>query len=374
MYGLLERGTLMAKSKSNSSLHNAKTAKKDEFYTQRTDIEKELKHYENHFKGKIVYCNCDDPRVSKFFHYFFDKFEDLELKKLIATCYKSQNMELFSQNDSEQAIYLEYNGGKNSEDVPDIKKIEVNHLKEDGDFRSDESIALLKQADIIVTNPPFSKFRAYIAQLIEYDKKFIIVGHQNAIGYKEIFPLLKDNKLWLGYGFKGGAAHFINKHYEDYAVAGNHKEGMIRVSGVVWFTNLDIKKRHEDLNLFKKYTPEEYPKYDNYDAINVDITKEIPKDYDGVMGVPITFMNKYNPEQFEILGLSQKVGYGLESNKFYDDYEETRQDGTKTGSSGKKTNGNPVMKGMSKKNNYFTKGDDVVHSLYARIFIRNKAL
>ncbi len=314
----------MAITTANANLQNARNAKKDEFYTQRTDIEKELKHYENHFKGKVVYCNCDDPRVSKFFHYFFDKFEDLELKKLIATCYKSQNMELFSQNDSEQAIYLEYNGGKNSDDVPDIKKIDVNHLKENGDFRSDESIALLKQADIVATNPPFSKFREYVAQLIKYNKKFIIIGHQNSITYKEIFPLIKDNKLWLGYGFKGGAAHFINKHYEDYATAGNHKEGMIRVSGVVWYTNLDISKRHEDLNLFKKYTPEEYPKYDNYDAINIDKTKEIPKDYDGAMGVPITFMNKYNPEQFEIIGATESEGKGF-SNGLWDEKSQVSQ-------------------------------------------------
>ena len=291
----------MAAKSSNNNLHKAKDSKKDEFYTQLSDIENELKHYKDHFKDKIVYCNCDDPRVSNFFQYFSFNFEALGLKKLITTCYKNQDAELFSQNESEQAVYLEYEGDKNGNHVPDIEEIGIRSLSGDGDFRSAECIELLKQADIVVTNPPFSLFREYVAQLIKYEKKFIIVGHQNAITYKEIFKLIKENKIWLGYGFKGGAAHFINQHYEDYAAAGDHKEGMIRVSGVQWFTNLDINKRHEDLLLFKEYTPEEYPTYDNYDAINVDVTKHIPKDYKGAMGVPITFLDKYNPEQFEII-------------------------------------------------------------------------
>jgi len=284
----------------NKKLRSASTAKKDEFYTQLSDIERELKHYKNHFKGKVVYCNCDDPRSSNFFHYFSYNFEKLGLKNLITTCYKNQNMDLFSQNDSERAIYLEYKGDKNGNNIPDVKEIGVKHLKGDGDFRSKECIELLKQADIVVTNPPFSLFREYVAQLIEYDKKFIIIGHQNAISYKEIFRLIKDNKMWLGYGFNGGAAHFIT-HYNDHATAGNHKEGMVRVSGVNWFTNLDINKRHEDLILYKQYTPEEYPNYDHYGAVNVDKTKDIPMDYKGAMGVPITFMDKYNPDQFEII-------------------------------------------------------------------------
>jgi len=292
----------------NKKLHQAKTSKKDEFYTQLSDIEKELKHYKSHFKDKVVYCNCDDPRISNFFQYFALNFEKLGLKKLITTCYKNNNVDLFSQHDSERAIYLEYTGDKNGNFIPDIEEIGVNYLSGDGDFRSSESIELLKQADIVVTNPPFSLFREYVSQLVEYDKKFIIVGHQNAITYKDIFKLIKDNKMWMGYGFTGGAAHFINKHYEDYASAGDHKEGMIRVSGVVWFTNLDINKRHEDLILYKNYIPEEYPKYDNYDAINVDKTKEIPVDYDGVMGVPITFLDKYNPDQFEIVTMSTMSG------------------------------------------------------------------
>lgn len=284
-------------------LNEAKANKKDEFYTQLSDIENELRHYKRHFKDKVVLCNCDDPRISNFFHYFSYNFEKLGLKKLITTCYKNQDADLFTQNDSESAIYLEYTGDKNGNNIPNPDEIGIKELKGDGDFRSKECIELLKQADIVVTNPPFSLFREYVAQLVEYDKKFIIVGHQNAIKYKEIFPLIRDNKLWLGFGFKGGAGHFINQHYEDYATATDRKEGMIRVSGVHWFTNLDIKKRHEDLILYKKYSSEEYPKYENLDAINVDVTKDIPCDYKGIMGVPITFMDKYNPEQFEIIGV-----------------------------------------------------------------------
>ena len=228
----------------NKNLNKAKEAKKDEFYTQLDDINNELKHYREHFRGKTVLCNCDDPRVSNFFTYFAYNFEFLGLKKLITTCYKNQNMDLFSQNQSEQAVYLIYEGDKNGNHTPDANEIGVMPLKGDGDFRSKECIELLKEADIVVTNPPFSLFREYVAQLIEYDKKFLIIGHQNAIKYKEIFPLIQQNKLWLGYGFKGGAGHFIS-HYEDTATAGDHREGMIRVSGVTWFTNLEIKKRHE---------------------------------------------------------------------------------------------------------------------------------
>lgn len=284
----------------NSQLHNAKNAKKDEFYTQLSDIENELKHYKKHFKGKTVLCNCDDPRVSNFFHYFAYNFEHLGLKRLITTCYKNQERDLFSQNNSERAIWLEYFGDKNGNRVPDPEEIGIHCFNGDGDFRSAECIELLKQADIVVTNPPFSLFREYVAQLMEYGKKFVIVGHQNAITYKEIFKLIKENEIWLGYGFKGGAAHFYSK-YQDTAAAGDHREGMIRVSGVVWFTNLDLPKRHEDLILYKKYAPEEYPKYDNYNAININKTEDIPEDYYGVVGVPITFLNKYNPEQFEIV-------------------------------------------------------------------------
>ena len=294
----------------NSRLNQAKDNKKDEFYTQLSDIERELAHYKEHFKGKTVLCNCDDPRVSNFFRYFTLNFEYLGLKRVIATCYKSQSVDLFSTHDCEQAVYQIYEGDRDGNHLPDANEIKVKPLKGDGDFRSEECIELLKQADIVVTNPPFSLFREYVAQLIKYDKKFIIVGHQNAITYKEIFPLIKNNELWLGYGFKGGAAHFYSK-YKDVATAGDHREGMIRVSGVTWFTNLDTQKRHEDLILYKKYTPEEYPKYDNYDAINVNKTSDIPCDYDGVMGVPITFLDKYSPEQFEIVGATESEGKGF---------------------------------------------------------------
>lgn len=285
----------------NKLLNTAKTAKKDEFYTQLSDIENELRHYRPHFKGKTVLCNCDDPRVSNFFKYFALNFEILGLKKLIATCYKNQEPDLFSQNNSERAVYIIYEGDKNGNKIPDPSEMEVIPLQGDGDFRSAECIELLRQADIICTNPPFSLFREYVAQLVKYDKKFIIIGHQNALKYKEIFPLIQNNKLWLGYGFAGGAAHFIS-NYEDVASAGDHKVGMIRVSGVVWYTNLEIQKRHEELILFKSYNSSDYPKYANYDAIDVSKTNDIPADYYGLMGVPITFMDKYNPDQFEIIG------------------------------------------------------------------------
>ena len=285
----------------NKNLNAAKEAKKDEFYTQLEDINNELRHYREHFRGKTVLCNCDDPRVSNFFTYFAYNFEFLGLKRLITTCYKNQNMDLFSQNKCEQAIYLIYDGDKNGNNIPDPEEIGIHPLKGDGDFRSKECIELLKQADIVVTNPPFSLFREYVAQLMEYDKKFLIIGHQNAVKYKEIFPLMMRNKLWLGYGFKGGAGHFISE-YEDKATAGDHRKGMIRVSGVHWFTNLDIQKRHESIILYKHYSEDEYPKYANYDAIEVSKTELIPDDYDGLMGVPITFLDKYNPDQFEIIG------------------------------------------------------------------------
>jgi hypothetical protein len=305
----------MATKATNRILQDAKKAKKDEFYTQLSDIEHELRHYKAQLKGKVVYCNCDDPRVSNFFHYFSYNFEKLGLEKLVTTCYKSQAMDLFSQNDSEQAIYLEYEGDRNNNNVPDPEEIDVKPLLGDGDFRSQETLELLKQADIIVTNPPFSLFREFVTQLVEYDKQFLIIGHQNAITYKEIFPLIMENKLWLGYGFKRNMAHFMS-HYEDTAADLDHKDGMIRVSGVQWFTNMDTSKRHEDLILYKTYNPVIYPKYDDFDAIEVDKTVEIPMDYKGVMGVPITFLNKYNPDQFEIvgnLGSYAPDGYSLAS-------------------------------------------------------------
>ncbi len=281
--------------KKNGNLHTAKHEKNDEFYTQLADIENELKHYTEHFRGKVVYCNCDDPRVSNFFHYFSYNFERLGLKKLITTCYKNQERDLFSQNDSEHAIYLEYNGDKNGDNIPNPEEIGIHHLKGDGDFRSKESIELLKQADIVVTNPPFSLFREYIAQLIEYNKKFIVIGSMNAITYKEIFKLIKENKIWLG-----------NNSVKEFLQPNGVKKTF---GNILWYTNLDHKKRHEEIILYKRYNEEEYPKYDNYDAIEVSKVANIPMDYDGYMGVPITFLNKYNPEQFEIIGMSASAGY-----------------------------------------------------------------
>jgi hypothetical protein len=297
----------MAKKAQNTNLQAARTSKKDEFYTQLPDIERELKHYKKHFKGKTVYCNCDDPRVSNFFHYFSYNFERLGLKKLITTCYKNQSMDLFSQNAEEQAIYLEYDGDKSGNFEPDPTEIGIEHLKGDGDFRSKESIELLKQADIVVTNPPFSLFREYVAQLMEYDKKFLIIGSLNSITYKEIFKLIKENKLWLGYGFKGGNAFFETPHTKDFAKGVfNEETGLVKFRNVNWFTNLDISKREESLILYKTFNEEEYPKYDNYDATEVSKVAEIPMDYAGAMGVPITFLDKYNPEQFEILGITDR--------------------------------------------------------------------
>ena len=319
----------------NKGLHEANRAKKDEFYTQLVDIERELSHYKEHFRGKIIFCNCDDPYESNFFKYFAMNFNFLELKKLIATCYNDSpvagdELPLFfeeSTGNQKKAYKIEISevtdeNGDGAIDLADVELLIRNRkntltiLDGNGDFRSDECIALLKEADIVVTNPPFSLFREYVAQLVEYDKKFIIIGNQNAITYKEIFPLIKNNKMWLGFGFKGGAAHFVSP-YEDIATAANHKAGMIRVSGVMWFTNLDISKRHEQLALYKRYTPGDFPGYDNYNAINVDKTSDIPYDYDGVMGVPITFLDKYNPEDFIILGATESEGKGF-SNGLWD--------------------------------------------------------
>lgn len=283
----------------NSALTAAKAAKKDEFYTQLTDIEKELAHYKEHFKGKTVLCNCDDPRVSNFFKYFTLNFDHLGLKRVIATCYKSQSVDLFSTHDCEQAVYQIYDGERDTNNMPDENEIAVKPLKGDGDFRSAECIELLKQADIVVTNPPFSLFREYVAQLIKYEKKFLIIGNKNALTYKELFPLIKNNLMWTGYrGFAGGM--WFKSDYEGKTEKIIDGQRIINVPSI-WFTNLDIKKRHEDLPLYKRYTPEEFPKYDNYDAINVNKTSDIPCDYNGVMGVPITFLDKYNPEQFEII-------------------------------------------------------------------------
>ena len=300
----------------NRNLHSANKAKQDEFYTQLSDIENELKHYKKHFKGKTVLCNCDDPRVSNFFHYFAYNFEHLGLKRLITTCYKNQERDLFSQNNSERAIWLEYFGDKNGNLVPDPEEIGIHYFEGDGDFRSKECIELLKQSDIVVTNPPFSLFTDYIGQLAKYEKKFLVLGNKNAVTYKEVFQLFKENKLWIGVTPMSREIYFdVNQDFIEENLAKNRNRTIVVRDGKymarspsIWFTNLDHKKRHEELILYKKYSPDEYPKYDNYDAIEVGKTESIPEDYKGIMGVPITFLDKYNPEQFEIVGCSYNYG------------------------------------------------------------------
>ena len=318
----------MARVSTNKDLHKAKDAKKDEFYTQSSDIERELKHYEGHFKDKVVYCNCDDPYESNFFKYFALKFNYLGLKKLIATCYTGSpianiQVSLFDDESEENKttrlphkIEITETPDMNDDgavDLVDVKLLLGSHknyltrLKGDGDFRSKECIELLKQSDIVATNPPFSLFREYVAQLIEYDKKFLVIGNINTITYKEIFKLIKENKAWLGINMGRGISGFIvPDNYELYGTEtcvdkfGNR---IVSTNNCLWLTNLDTSKRHEDIVLSKTYygNEREYPKFDNYDAINVNKTQDIPKDYNGVMGVPITFLHKFNPEQFELI-------------------------------------------------------------------------
>lgn len=287
----------------NKSLRDANANKEDEFYTQLSYIEEELRHYKHYFQGKTVLCNCDDPRVSNFFKYFALNFEHLGLKKLITTCYKNQDINLFTENENEKAVYLIYEGDKNGNRQIDLDEIEVHELQGDGDFRSKECIELLKQADIVVTNPPFSLFRVYLDQLMQYDKKFILIGCQNMLTYREVFTLLKENKIWLGYHF-GDMKFKVPDYYEP-----RDTRYWVDETGQKWrsmgnicvFTNLDIVKRHEDLLLHKNYSEAEYPKFDFYDAIFVKKVADIPVDYDGLMGVPMQFFDKYNPDQFEIV-------------------------------------------------------------------------
>lgn len=289
----------------NMALAAARRAKKDEFYTQLSDIEKEMCNYKEHFRNKTVLCNCDDPRVSNFFKYFSMNFEHLGLKRLIATCYKNTMPQLFSEHKTEQAVYMIYDGDRNGNRMVDDEEIEVQRLKGDGDFRSDECIKLLKQADIVVTNPPFSLFREYVEQLIRFKKQFVILGNVNAISCAVCFRLMKENKMWLGQSIHSGDREFGVPDDYPLTAAGCRTDvdgrKYIRVKGVRWFTNLDYRNRHDELPLFRHYTPDAYPEFDNYKAVNVDKTKDIPCDYDGVMGVPITFMDKFCPEQFEIL-------------------------------------------------------------------------
>lgn len=320
----------------NSNFHKASKAKKDEFYTQLVDIEKELKHYKSQFRDKVVYCNCDDPFESNFFKYFAGNFNALGLKKLIATSYKpspiaNTQLRLFGGSEilttskgrpkitANKFIINEVHDidGDGAFDLRDIaEQLKANKNNEwsamggEGDFRSEESIELLKQADIVVTNPPFSLFREYVSQLIEYNKKFLILGDQNAITYKETFSYIKENKLWLGYD-NGGTKWFqVPMDYDIPTESRKKIENGVKyfsMGRIVWFTNLDTTKRHQEITLYKKYSPEEYPNYDTYDAINVNKVSDIPMNYKGVMGVPITFLDKYSPDQFEIVGIDRYV-------------------------------------------------------------------
>ena len=261
----------------NTNLHSAKTAKNDEFYTQLSDIEKEMAHYKDFFKGKVVYCNCDDARESNFFKFFSNNFESLGLKKLITTGYKENG----------KGVKLVYEGDKNGSFMVDDEEVVITELEGNGDFRSEECIDPLKECDVVVTNPPFSLFREYVAQLMKYGKKFLIIGSMNAITYKEIFPYIKNNELWLGMNW---VKDFVQPNGE-----------VKKFGNICWYTNIGHSRRNTELDLYKKYSADEYPKYDNYDAIEVSKVSEIPMDYEGVMGVPITFLDKYCPTQFEIV-------------------------------------------------------------------------
>ena len=311
----------MARKATNRDMHAAKAGKNDEFYTRLPDIERELKHYKKHFKGKVVLSNCDDPWVSNFFVYFSQNFERLGLKKLITICYKNSQPNMFSEHKSEKAVWLEYKGDKDGDRVPSPEEIGIKHLKGDGDFRSEECIALLKQADVVVTNPPFSLFREYVGQLVKYGKKFLVIGTWNAITYKDIFKLIMDDRLWLGINSNRNFSGFIvPKHYPLHGTEARVDEDGNRIvssNNTCWFTNLDIAKRHEDLVLYEAYDPTEYPRYDNYDVIEVSRTKDIPENYMGLMAVPITFLDKYNPNQFEILGIMDRENSsGLRTKKY----------------------------------------------------------
>lgn len=295
----------MARNATNELLQKARKSKSDEFHTQLSDIVSELQHYKSHFKNKIVYCNCDDPRISNFFNYFASNFKELGLKKLITACYREQRKDLFNTAENENGFFFEYTGTKGEKIKPD--STDIVYFNGDGDFRSTESIELLKQSDIVVTNPPFSLFREYVAQLIKHDKKFLIIGNINAITYKDIFKLIKEHKAWLGVNLGRGISGFIvPEYYELYGTEtridslGNR---IVSPNNCLWLTNLETSKRHKDIPLIKRYfgNETEYPTYDNFDGINIDKTQDIPMDYEGFMGVPITFLHKFNPDQFEII-------------------------------------------------------------------------
>lgn len=378
----------------NASMSAAIKAKNDEFYTLLTDIEKEMRHYRKHFKGKTVLCNCDDPFESNFFKYFVLNFKRLGLKKLIATCYATspiagQQLSLFDvvggeeeqRNKPYKAVVTKVydvtgDGGVDMFDVAELFKKHENELTElegDGDFRSNECLALLDEADIVVTNPPFSLFREYVATLMEHDKKFIIIGNSNAITYKEVFPLIMQNKLWLGVTRSGTGSMWF-RIMDDFPVKSGQKvENGVRyqtIGNSAWFTNLDVKKRHEEMILVKRYTPDDYPHYDNYDAIEVSKIVDIPLDYSGVMGVPITFLGKYNPDQFEIVGIT-KTWFGGAS-KTYDMQTQVSKNGATSTVS--KLNDGPALRVSvpPKDKTYYIVDGEYFIQAYARVLIRNK--
>ncbi len=401
----------------NNNLSSAKNAKNDEFYTQFADIQKEIQAYLDYssdaFRNKVVYCNCDDPFESNFFRYFVLNFNKLGLKRLITTSYKpspvaNTQLGLFGDDKTltkskgrpkinankfiiNEVHDIDGDGEFNLKDI--AKQLKANKhnewtpLEGDGDFRSDECVNLLKQSDIVVTNPPFSLFREYVKQLFDYNKKIVIIGNMNAITYKEIFPLIKANRLWLGATGNGSDMVFAVPNGFEIAESDRQKAARLgyvgdytRLGNSCWFTNLDHGRRHKPLPLMTKAdiikfsTKKPFEKYDNYNAIEVSFVKNIPGDYDGVMGVPISFLDKYNPDQFEILGATQRGCHDeVPDTKKYDDYWEVRQDGKKTGSSGGKTNENANLVGNDGKKNYFINNEGrIIQSAYQRIFIRHK--
>lgn len=399
----------------NVNLSSAKKTKNDEFYTQYADIQKEVEAYLDYdkdtFRGMVVYCNCDDPFESNFFRYFVLNFKRLGLKQLITTSYKpspvaNTQIGLFGDdvtlppakgrpkitankfviNDvGDTDNDGQFNLSDIAEQLKQNKHNEWAPLNGDGDFRSNECVELLKHADIVVTNPPFSLFREYVKQLFDHGKKFLIIGSMNAITYKEIFPLIKDNKLWLGNGFSAGNAYFSTPNVRDFASGVyDAKTGLVKFRNCHWFTNLDHGRRHQKLQLMttadnlkfnkKMQGKTAYDHYDNYDAIEVPFTNAIPIDYGDVMGVPISFLDKYNPDQFDILGATQRGCHDeVPDTRKYDDYWEVKQDGEKTGSSGGKTNENANLLGNDGKKNYFINRDGrIIQSAYQRIFIRSK--
>lgn len=395
----------------NAKLSEAKNAKNDEFYTQYEDIQREVNAYLEYnpdvFRGKTVLLPCDDPEWSNFTRFFAQNFENFGLKKLISTSFahESKNfkgayqLSLFEEEAPQFDESKTTTHGKiftltrdsNKSGVIDIDDLEWQYLEGDGDFRSNEVKALRDEADIIITNPPFSLFREFVAWIVEADKDFIIIGGMNAITYKEIFPLIMQNKVWLGNGFNAGNAYFrpASANVSGYANGVyDEKTGLVKFRNCCWFTNLDHGRRHQPLQLMsmadnlkfskhKEVKGQGYQRYDNYDAIEIPFTDAIPCDYDGVMGVPISFLPKYCPEQFEILGLLQSSTdeqAGIPNLRYYDDFKEMRQDMTFTGASGKKANGNPVIQGKSEKGNflYNEQTKEYVHSVYARIVIKKR--